>query len=154
MSSPIDLIREGIQKNDMSVVADGFKSLTGESVEHNADEVEPKLEKHPPEDEVVSSHKEDFIAPARSEETVQSSTGGRTRSEPIYRGERENEWADDGSIVSEDEKNLIDDSANPPVPRTRRKSIKADVTCSKCQESYKVSPSLKRDFYVCERCVG
>ena len=133
MSSPIDLIREGIQKNDMSVVADGFKSLTGESVEHNSDEVEPD---------------------GWSEETVQSSTGGRTRSEPIYRGERENEWTDDGSIVSEDKKNLIDDSANPPVPRTRRKSIKADVTCSKCQESYKVSPSLKRDFYVCERCVG
>ena len=154
MSSPIDLIREGIQKNDMSVVAKGFKNLTGENVEHNADEVGTKLEKHSLADEVVSSHKEDFIAPSRNEETAQSYTGGRTRSEPIYRGERENEWTDDGSIVSEDEKNLIDDSFNPPVPRTRRKSIKADVTCSKCARSYKVSPILKRDFYVCERCVG
>ena len=154
MSSPIDLIREGIQKNDMSVVAQGFKNLTGESVGHGADEAETKLEKHPLANEVASSYKEDFIAPTRSEEQVQSSTGGRTRSEPIYRGERQNEWSDDGSITSEDENNLIDDSAKPPVPRTRRKSTKVDVTCSKCTRSYKVSPALKRDFYVCERCVG
>ena len=154
MSSPIDLIREGIQKNDMSVVAQGFKNLTGESVEHNTDDDETKLEKHSLANEVASSYKEDFIVPARSEEPVQSSTGGRTRSEPIYRGERENEWSDDGSIPSEDENNLIDDSSKPPVPRTRRKSTKVDVTCSKCARGYKVSPALKRDFYVCERCVG
>lgn len=152
MKSPIGLIREGIENDDMNLVAEGFCLLTGEkNVLKETDKPIDNNTQNKPEKESVTENSgmEDFIAPTRSED----STGGRARSEPIHLGDRENQWTDDGSIPSEDENNLINDSIKPPVPRIRKKAVKAEVVCNKCGRSYRISPSLKRDFYVCERCV-
>ena len=149
MSSPIDLIREGIKSEDMSIVAEGFKLLTGESVTIDSSS-EPEIETN----NTAKVSITDFIVSDRSEKKVESNANGRTHSQSLYIGDRKNKFTDDGSISSEDRKGLIDDSITPPVPRTRKKVSKAEVTCNKCNRIYRVSPSLKRDFYVCERCVG
>jgi hypothetical protein len=150
--TPLEQIREGILEDDMSMVALGYKYLTGEDLEekksnpqHATDPPDPPT----PQDEhfTDSSSVEDFIAPSKKKDG-EAAAGRIARSSPVSREKRENQFVDDGS-----EHRDIDTPATELTPRQRDTFKMASQQCSKCNKTFEVHPVHRREHYLCDRCI-
>ena len=166
--TPLDKIKEGILKNDMEKVIDGYEILTGErlSSEKALQEKAPKVRKRSkakssgsasaesdskptdaPKIPQKQSIKEegDFTAPARKQIDKKTKY---TKSQQIEVGK--NTFVDDGV----QHKNDITPDL-PLTPRDRAGVNYIEVKCHVCGKEEEINPLLKAgDFYRCNECVG
>jgi hypothetical protein len=144
--SPLQLIKEGILKDDMEKVTKGYRLLTGESVERQKQstvtEPEPEQEEMP---EVQVPLKElDFSTKPREQDKTKFG-----RRESIQVGE--NTFVDDRTEATEEE------LKTPDVGRTpRRKGISlVEVKCHVCGKTEEINPAYKTgSYHRCDKCVG
>ena len=144
----IKSIREGILSNDMSKVAEGFRLLTGESVEIS-DNVGVTDDAPPPEvaaeQPPSNSDKDDFIAGTRGESKANRS---------VVSSDRVNKFVDDGTTdTAEAGYDAINDDVKP-IARQRASYKKMKQKCHVCGQEDMVNPQHKRDFYKCAKCIG
>ena len=146
--TPLELIKEGILKDDMEQVILGYKSLTGESISRGAAEREPEdeqVQETPVQEGVREEKSKDLdFSIKRSKNDSKSKYA---KAEAIQSGD--NKFVDDGVEASE--------VVTPQVRRTTRRPPVdlLDVTCHVCGKTEQINPQLKSgEFHRCSRCVG
>jgi hypothetical protein len=92
---------------------------------------------------------ENFIAPAKNEDSSSPSTGRRAKSEPISKN-RTNKFVDGGIDCKS-----VEDETPEYVPTIReRKAFKTTVMkCARCDKNFDVHPVHARENYICNSCV-
>jgi len=139
--TPLEQIKEGILAGDISAVALGYKSLTGEDLNPQAQKPTSKVV------ETKSPSMNDFIAPSKKEDS--ESDGGRiAKNSPIPLTKRDNLFTDNGV----DHKDI----STPDVelfPRQRSIFETISQECQKCHKILEVHPIHKRDHFICDRCI-
>jgi len=152
--SPLDKIKEGIQKDDMEKVIDGYEDLTGERVsrEETSDRGATAIPKEEMSEQmsevsekVEANKSHDFTMPTRKETGQKSKF---TKSQKIDVGS--NTFVDDGEEHKDD--------VTPDVslsPRNRSAYKEVEVTCHVCGSKHNINPMLKSgQFHRCSKCVG
>lgn len=148
--TPIDEIREGIIRNDMAKVIEGFFKLTGERPQQEASDQKEEPEKMS-EQPVPAPVPEQQGRLADLDFSVQmaekNEKGHYSKSEAIEAGE--NKFIDDGIDSS--------DIETPDVVRSeRRPPVKMiEVTCHKCGKKEEMNANYKTgEFHRCDKCIG
>ncbi|MAF25007.1 hypothetical protein CL634_05465 [bacterium] len=166
--TPLDKIKEGILKNDMEKVIDGYEILTGErlssekAVQGKVPKQVQKRSKARSGDSSASSPSKptetpkipqeqpvkeegDFTAPARKQIDKKTKY---TKSQQIEVGK--NTFVDDGVQHKDDTTPDL-----PLTPRNRAGINYVEVKCHVCGKEEEINPLLKAgDFYRCNECVG
>jgi len=146
--NPLQKIRQGILENNMSLVIDGYASMTGEdlSVKEKVVKKRGRPKKTPVSKTPKAKPVENFY-----QEKV---GGGEARFD-------RNTWVDDGSLhrepLTEIEKKIQDKIQSNIPKKPPYKTI--NVECYKCNRKYDVNPayttrnSSGETNYICERCL-
>ena len=155
--TPLEQIKKGILDGDMTTVALGYKSLTGEDLHSDEASVTEELPEFmassqveidtPPSSPILSSTSNDFIAPSKKKD-AETSSGRMAKSAPVSLGKRENQFVDNGS----DHKDVTTpDTELTPRQRSTFKMI--SQACEKCGNTFEIHPLHKREYYICDRCI-
>lgn len=120
-------------------------------IDDNVGKGEPIFEK--PE---IPEGTEDFMAPSRTEDALDSKKFGRK--ERIIQGERQNRFSDNPEVLAEVA------GIGPPPKQHRKKKDRSLVTvvCAGCNQTFEVSPMLSRGYdpdpemnrYHCNDCLA
>mgnify|MGYP003626922586 CR=1 FL=1 len=146
--SPLQLIKDGIIKDDMEKVIKGYRLLTGETIKQQTESVVAEIKEEEEEEEELetqtSSKGLDFSTSPREQD---KSKFGRRESIKIG----ENTFVDDRTESTEEE------LKTPEVGRTpRRKGISlVEVKCHVCGNVEEINPVYKTgSYHRCDKCVG
>lgn len=174
--SAIDLIKGGILKNDMCLVAEGFYQMTGQKVlvdEYKQEEAivveedKPKKARKPrKKKEVIVEVKEEAVKTTSTEDfhmQIRDPNKSRIRDDGKLNARREpidtrkigsfNLFQDDGNEAVEDKQFDKNVKRVPPVKR-RKAPKKVNATCTHCQKEYEVYPIHQFEgSFTCDRCV-
>jgi hypothetical protein len=147
-----DNVKKGVLTNDMKLVQDSLEEFMGERLAGmSVKEIEEPTDDEGVE-EMVEKNDDDFTMPVPDD--AENSKQRLTKGQPLNLKDRENQFADDGTIEVDDAgANLIDDSATKPVKRSRKPSEGlTNITCHLCGKVELISPSFKREHYRCSAC--
>jgi len=150
----IDELAAGIEESDWERIRYVYEEVTGEEA--------PEVEKQPV-SEIDSSVVQALIKRIENLEkpkkpTRKRKTTVKKKEEPKTNSNNkfeEMQLSLESELTPAERKQLesINDEV-PPTPRTRPAFKKVSVECRLCNKTYEVHPSLKRESYVCDKCVS
>ena len=95
---------------------------------------------------LVTRDDADFLSPIIQENVVETRKGGTPVNEVTNRS---NSFHDDGTEA----KDIITPSFQP-TERKREAYQSIEQTCTRCNQVVTVNPTHKREFFVCDKCLG
>jgi len=164
-----DGVKQGVLTNNMKLIQDSLEEFMGEELAGmSVKEIdkEPDDEKEESLDVALQEvlDREDYKEDRKKKEEddfTMSTTEKKTQRQRLSTSEsldteskRNNQFIDDGTLGMEEAgSSLINDSAIPPVQRTRNPAKQqVDAVCYVCGKSEKVNPAQHREHYRCGAC--
>lgn len=162
----LELIKNGVLKNDISMVAEGYQMMTGEQLLEKSVKSQPQTNKPVTPPKIVDEFDiENFIVgkdPKQQQPRVRIAEDGReereARREPINLQkvkEVGSLFIDDNTVAVEDKGLTERQKVIPPVARTRPAAKLRAVECTgPCKRTYNVNPALiPTGGYKCPNCI-
>lgn len=170
--TPLELIKQGILKGDLSLVEDGYIALTGEKVtKRQVTKAKPVSKKPVPyeqeeeTDEFIEDLDDPFRRQIRSEHRQQTreledgtlQTEARTEKVDLSKIGAFNMFEDDGETSAEykDEDRKFDKKSATKTKVGRRKQVaKVTATCVDCSKTFKVLAIHQLEgSFTCTKCI-
>tara|TARA_R100001377_G_scaffold85241_2_gene70967 strand:- start:2603 stop:3052 length:450 start_codon:yes stop_codon:yes gene_type:complete len=146
--SPLQLIKDGIIKDDMEKVIKGYRLLTGETIKQQTGSVVSEIKEEEEEEEELETQ--------TSSKGLDFSTGPREQDKTKF-GRRESIKVGENTFVDDRTESTEEELKTPDVGRTpRRKGISLiEVKCHVCGNLEEINPIYKTgSFHRCDKCVG
>jgi hypothetical protein len=131
------LLKNAIATNDAELIALANNLL---EQENNVKSAEDKTKN------VITADDADFLSPIIQKGSIEMKKGGTPVNEITNRS---NSFHDDGT----ESKDIVTPSFQP-TDRKRKAYKPIEQTCTRCNKVVTVNPTHKREFFVCDKCLG